>query len=48
MARTMTRTNYYFPAQMMARLKEAKVQQGLPLSEMIRRAIDEYLAKLGL
>jgi predicted DNA-binding protein len=44
----MKRTNYHFPEQMMLRLKEAKAKTGIPMSEMIRRAIEDYLQKLGL
>lgn len=44
----MIRTNYYFPPQLLARLKQAKELQGTGVSEIIRRAIDEYLTKLGL
>lgn len=48
MKRSMTRTNYYFPEQMLARLRIAKDRLGLPVSEVIRRAIDDYLARLGI
>lgn len=39
----MKRTNYYFPAAMLAKLKAASKKTGLPVSELIRRAIDAYL-----
>lgn len=48
MKRGMIRTNFYFPAQMIARLKAAKLKTGLAVSEIIRRAVDEYLEKWGV
>lgn len=44
----MTRTNFYFPPQMIERLKQAKTLSGIPMSEFIRRAIDAALKELGL
>lgn len=44
----MIRTNYYYPQQMLDRLKQAKVTLGLPVAEIIRRAIDKYLESVGL
>jgi len=44
----MKRTNFYFPEPMLARLKQASQKLGLPVSEIIRRAIDAYLETLGL
>lgn len=44
----MKRTNFYFPEQMLERLKTASKQQGLPVSEIIRRAIEAFLKELGL
>jgi len=44
----MKRTNFYFPQQMLRRLKITKKRCGLPVSEIIRRAIDKYLKTLGL
>ena len=41
----MKRTNYYFPEAMLAKLKAASKKTGLPVSELIRRAIDEYLKR---
>ena len=41
------RKNIYLPAQMVARLSEYSKQTGLLMSEIIRRAIDEYLKKEG-
>ena len=43
----MIKTNYYFPAQMLERLRAAKRKHGLTISEMIRRAVDVYLKELG-
>ena len=39
----MIRTNYYFPRQMLEALKAASEKHGLPISEIIRRAITEWL-----
>ena len=44
----MKRTNFYFPEQMIERLKVASRQQGLPVSELIRRAIEAFLKEMGL
>jgi predicted DNA-binding protein len=44
----MKRTNFYFPEQMLERLKAASRQRGLPVSELIRRAIEASLKELGL
>jgi predicted DNA-binding protein len=44
----MKRTNFYFPEQMLERLKTASKQQGLPVSELIRRAIEAFLKEMGL
>lgn len=44
----MKRTNYYFPEQMLKRLKRAAVRLGIPMSEYIRRAIEVALKKDGL
>ena len=43
----MRRTNFYFPDQMLARLKRASEDLGLPVSEIIRNAVDAHLKKLG-
>jgi predicted DNA-binding protein len=42
----MKRTNYYYPVQLLARLKQAKKKTGLSVSEMIRQAIEQYLTNL--
>jgi len=39
----MTRTNFYFPRPMLDALKAASEKHGLPVSEIIRRAITEWL-----
>ena len=41
----MKRTNYYYPTQMIDRLKKVAKLIGLPVSEIIRRAIDKYLSE---
>lgn len=46
--RTMQRTNYYYPAQMMARVRQASAILGIPMSEVICRAIEQHLKELGL
>lgn len=42
----MKRTNFFFPEQMLARIKKAAAILGLPMSEIMRRAIDEYLKRM--
>lgn len=44
----MKRTNFFFPVEMLDRLKRAKIQTGMPVSEIIRRAVDAYLKVIGL
>jgi predicted DNA-binding protein len=44
----MVRTNFFFPQPMLDRLKAAKERTGIPMSEIIRRAIEDYLCKLGI
>ena len=44
----MKRTNYYFPEQMLKRLKKAAGKLGIPMSEYIRRAVEAALRKDGL
>ena len=41
----MTRTNFYFPAAMLKRLRAASKGTGLKMSWMIRKAITDYLDK---
>ncbi len=44
----MKRTNFFFPEQMLARLKAASDKQGISMSEFIRNAIEVALKKIGL
>ena len=39
----MRRVNYHLPEPMIERLKAISKKTGLPVSELIRRAIDAYL-----
>lgn len=39
----MIRTNFYYPPRMIVRLKQIAKILGLPVSEIIRRAVDKYL-----
>jgi len=39
------RINLYFPLELLARLKSAKLATGMPVSEIIRRAVGEWLDK---
>jgi Ribbon-helix-helix protein, copG family len=40
----MKRTNLYLTEQQMARLKARSEQEGLSLAELVRRAVDAFLA----
>lgn len=44
----MKRTNFYFPEQMLERVRVAADRLGIPMSEFIRRAIEVALKKAGL
>lgn len=44
----MKRTNFFFPEDMLARLKIAKLKTGIPVSEIIRRAVETYLKTMGV
>jgi predicted DNA-binding protein len=44
----MKRTNFFFPEQMLARLKAASKKLGIPMSQFIRNAVDTALKKIGL
>ena len=44
----MKRTNFYFPEQMIERVRLASEKLGIPMSEFIRRAIEAALKKAGL
>ena len=39
----MKRTNFYFPVAMLDQLRQLSAKTGLPVSELIRRAIEDYL-----
>jgi metal-responsive CopG/Arc/MetJ family transcriptional regulator len=41
----MKRYNFYFPQAMMNRFRELSVKTGVPMSEMLRRMIKEYLKR---
>ena len=43
-----TRYNFFIEDHQRDRLREVKERDGIPESEQIRRAIDEWLAKKGL
>lgn len=43
----MKRTNFYFPPELLKRLKEASKKTGIPISELLRRGADAILKKLG-
>jgi len=43
----MKRTNVFLPEQLITRLKRVSEETGLPVSELIRRAIDAHLNKMG-
>jgi predicted DNA-binding protein len=44
---TMKRTNFFFSEEMLARLKAAKLDSGIPVSEIIHRAVESYLKSMG-
>lgn len=44
----MKRTNYYFPAPLLKRLKKAKKKTGYPVSELLRRGAELLLQKLRI
>ncbi len=41
----MKRTNFYFPAQMLDALRSLSAKLGVPVSELMRRAVDAYLKR---
>lgn len=41
-----TRTNYHYPPRMLKRLRAVKKKTGIPVNELIRRAVDRYLDSL--
>lgn len=44
----MKRTNLFLPEQMLARLKKAQEKLGLPVSQIIRQAVEEFLKRMKL
>ena len=40
---TMKRTNFYFPEELLARLAAESKASGVPMSEIMRRALDAWL-----
>jgi predicted DNA-binding protein len=40
------RHNFFYPEQLIAELRALSAKTGLPMSELIRRAIAEYLEKM--
>jgi predicted DNA-binding protein len=44
----MKRTNFYFPINMLERLKILSKQTGLPSSELLRKAVEDLLTKNGI
>jgi predicted DNA-binding protein len=43
----MRRTNFYFPLPLLARVKSLSEETGTPMSELIRRAIEQMLKENG-
>ena len=41
----MKRTNFYYPQQMLDALKKLSGETGIPVSELIRTAVAEFLNK---
>lgn len=39
----MKRTNYFVPTELHSRLKDYSIQSGVPMSEVMRRALEQYL-----
>lgn len=44
----MIRTNFYYPQELLNRLKLAKKKTGLTVSELLRRAAEKLLQELGI
>lgn len=42
----MKRTNFYFPQEYLDRLAAESKRTGMPMSEILRRALDEWLKKI--
>lgn len=45
MTNLMTRANFYLPVKMLKRLATLRETTGLSVSELVRRALDEFLLK---
>lgn len=43
----MTRMNFHFPKLMVAKLRKLSMLSGVPVAEIVRRAVKEYLDKHG-
>jgi len=43
----MKRTNFFFPEQMLKRIRTESKKTGLSISELIRRAVEEYLVRMA-
>lgn len=43
----MTRMNFHFPKLLAAKLRKLSMLSGVPASEIVRRAVAEYLDKHG-
>ena len=41
-------TNFFFSEDMLARLKAAKLQSGLPVSDILRRTVEASPKSMGL
>lgn len=43
----MKRTNFYYPQPMLDALKKRSIETGIPVSELIRTAVAEFLTSRG-
>ena len=41
----MKRVNFYFPIELLEKLKSTKLATGIPVSEIIRRAVSDWLER---
>ena len=41
----MKRVNFYFPIELLEKLKSTKLATGIPVSEIIRRAVGDWMDK---
>jgi Ribbon-helix-helix domain len=44
----MKRVHLYFPEELVARMKAAKAATGIPMSQILRRAVDDWLRAKSL